>query len=195
MSAISHKYPRFTLAGFVGLQSSNTAMATLADLFTGESFTGFVGPALSWPLLNYGRLKNNVRVQDARFQQLVINYQNTVLKAAEEVENAVVANLQTQEQVRFLSAGVHATKGAVDLSLIQYRAGAIPFDRVLISEERLVAQQDRLAEAKGAISVNLIAMYKGLGGGWQMRHGQDFLPGEIKEVMRTRTNWGGLVGS
>jgi len=186
-------YPRFTLAGFVGLQSSDTGMATLADLFTGDSFTGFVGPALSWPLLNYGRLKNNVRVQDARFQQLVINYQNTVLKAAEEVENAVVAFLRAQEQVRFLSAGVQATKGAVDLSLIQYRGGAIPFDRVLISEERLVAQQDRLAEAKGAISVNLIAMYKGLGGGWQIRRGQDFVPGEIQEVMRTRTNWGGLL--
>ena len=186
-------YPRFTLAGFVGLQSSDTGMATLADLFTGDSFTGFVGPALSWPLLNYGRLKNNVRVQDARFQQLVINYQNTVLKAAEEVENAVVAFLRAQEQARFLSAAVQATKGAVDLSLIQYRGGAIPFDRVLISEERLVAQQDRLAEAKGAISVNLIAMYKGLGGGWQIRRGQDFVPGEIQEVMRTRTNWGGLL--
>ncbi len=186
-------YPRFTLAGFVGLQSSDTGMATLADLFTGDSFTGFVGPALSWPLLNYGRLKNNVRVQDARFQQLVINYQNTVLKAAEEVENAVVAFLRAQEQARFLSAAVQATKGAVDLSLIQYRGGAIPFDRVLISEERLVAQQDRLAETEGAISVNLIAVYKGLGGGWQIRRGQDFVPGEIQEVMRTRTNWGGLL--
>jgi NodT family efflux transporter outer membrane factor (OMF) lipoprotein len=191
--AKSDLYPRFTLAGFVGLESSNIGSISLADVFTGSSFTGFVGPAVSWPLLNYGRLKNNVRVQDARFQQLVINYQNTVLKAAEEVENAVVAFLRAQEQVRFLSGGVQATKQAVDLSLIQYRAGAIPFDRVLISEERLVAQQDRLAEAKGAISVNLIAMYKGLGGGWQIRRGQDFVPGEITEVMRKRTDWGGLL--
>lgn len=186
-------YPRFTLAGFVGLQSSDTGMATLADVFTGDSFTGFVGPAFSWPLLNYGRLKNNVRVQDARFQQLVITYQHTVLKAAEEVENAIVAFLRAQERARFLAAGVQATKQAVSLSRIQYRAGAIPFDRVLISEERLVVQQDRLAETEGAISANLIAMYKGLGGGWQIRRGQDFVPGEITEVMRTRTDWGGLL--
>lgn len=191
--AKSDLYPRFTLAGFVGLQSSDTGMAKLADLFTGESFTGFVGPAVSWPLLNYGRLKNNVRVQDARFQQLVINYQNTVLKAAEEVENGIVSFLRAQEKARFLAASVEATKGAVNLSLSQYRAGAIPFDRVLDSEERLVVQQDRLAETKGAISASLIAMYKGLGGGWQIRRGQEFVPGEIQEVMRTRSNWGGLL--
>ncbi len=191
--AVADLYPRFTLAGFVGLQSSDSRGTSLSDLFDGDSFTGFVGPSFSWPLLNYGRLKNNVRVQDARFQQLVVNYQETVLKAAEEVENAMVAFLRAQEQVNVLADAVEAQKRAVDLSLIQYRDGVITFTRVLDSQERLTNQQDRLAETKGATALNLIAMYKGLGGGWQIRRGKDFVPGDMKEVMRIRTDWGGLL--
>ncbi len=92
--AASDLYPAFSLFGFIGLQSSDSSGIStnvldqrlnltndvkFADLFDMDSLTYSVGPSVRWPLFNYGRLKNNVRVQDARFQQLVFNYQNTVL--------------------------------------------------------------------------------------------------------------------
>ncbi len=159
----------------------------------GNSFSGFGGPAFVWPLLNYGRIKNNVRVQDARFQQLAVEYQNTVLKAAQEVEDAIVAFLQAQEEVRFLAESVAASKRSVDLSLTQYREGLIDYTRVLQSEEFLVRQQDRLAETTGAIARNLIAVYKAIGGGWEIRRGHEFVPLEIREEMQERTSWGDLL--
>ena len=83
-------FPRVTLAGFIGFQTAGSSDfrsndAKLSDLFTSDSFTGSFGPAIQWPFLNYGRITNNVRVQDARFQQLVAEYQDTVLSAYQEV--------------------------------------------------------------------------------------------------------------
>jgi NodT family efflux transporter outer membrane factor (OMF) lipoprotein len=184
----SDLYPQISLAG-----SFNFAAENAADVFMGNSFSGFGGPAFVWPLFNYGRIKNNVRVQDARFQQLAVKYQNTVLKAAQEVEDALVAFLRAQEEVRFLAESADASKRSVDLSLTQYREGLTDFTRVLQSEEFLVQQQDRLAETTGAIARNLIAVYKALGGGWEIRRGQEFVPLEIREAMQERTSWGGLL--
>jgi NodT family efflux transporter outer membrane factor (OMF) lipoprotein len=181
-------YPRITLAG-----SFNFAAQDAADLFMGNSFSGFGGPAFVWPLLNYGRIKNNVRVQDARFQQLAVQYQNAVLKAAREVEDAMVAFLRAQEEVGFLAESVDASKRSVDLSLTQYREGLTDFTRVLQSQELLAIQQDRLAETTGAIARNLIAVYKAFGGGWEIRRGQEFVPLEIREAMQERTSWGDLL--
>ncbi len=186
--AKSDFYPQIALAG-----SFNLAAENAADVFKGSSFTGFAGPAFVWPLFNYGRITNHVRVQDARFQQLAVNYHNTVLRATQEVEDAIVAFLQAQEERRFLGESVDASKRSVDLALIQYREGFIDFTRVLQSQELLVRLQDRLAETTGAIVTNLIAVYKALGGGWQIRDGEPFVPGEIQEQMRERTNWGGLM--
>ncbi len=186
--AKSDFYPQITLAG-----SFNLTAQDAADLFMGNSFSGFGGPAFVWPLLNYGRITNNVRVQDARFQQLAVQYQNTVLKAAQEVEDALVAFLRAQEEVGLLAESVDASKRSVDLSLIQYREGLIDFTRVLQSEELLVRQQERLAETTGAIARNLIAVYKALGGGWEIRRGQEFVPVEVQEEMRERTRWGSLL--
>ncbi len=188
--AASDLYPRISIGGAIGVSSSDTD-----NLFKLGSMTGFGGPSIVWPIFHYGRFTNNIRVQDARFQEVVVNYQNTVLEAAAEVENAMVAFLRAQEQVKFLADAVNASKRAVDLALIQYREGLVAFTRVLDSEERLVSQQDRLAQTTGAIANNLIATYKALGGGWQIRQGQDFIPEQMKQEMRERTNWGDFLTS
>ncbi len=98
-------YPHFTLIGSIGLQSSNSPLtreggSDLSDLFSSDSFTYFTGPSLTWDLLNYGRIKNQVRVQDARLQQLVVNYQRTVLNAAREAEDAMADFIERQVQAR-----------------------------------------------------------------------------------------------
>jgi len=191
-------YPRFSLIGSIGLQSSEQGgflsnNAHFGDLFDSDSITYFVGPSVQWPILNYGRITNRVRVQDARFEQLVVNYQNTVLNAYREVEDAMVGFLNSKEEVIYLSDSVKASKRSVDLSLIQYREGVADYQRVLDTQRFLTSEEDRLTVISGDVIVNLISMYKALGGGWQIRQGQDFVKEETKEVMEERTNWGNLL--
>lgn len=191
-------FPRITLLGFFGFQSSDSSLtrtggSDFADLFSWESFTMATGPTVSWPIWNYGRLTNNVRVQDARFQQLLINYQNTVLRAAREVEDALVGFLLSQDQVSLLQESVDAAKRAVDLSYVQYREGAVDYTRVLNTQQFLLQAQDHLTLIKGSVPTNLIALYRALGGGWQMRLGKDFVSEQNLAMMKSRTNWGDLL--
>ncbi|MGI9508901.1 MAG: efflux transporter outer membrane subunit [Geminicoccaceae bacterium] len=191
-------YPRFTLGGFIGFNTSKDGgiqsnNADLGDLFDGGSFTGFIGPSFSWPILNYGRLANNVRVQDSRFQQSVVNYQDTVLRAYQEVEDALVAFLKSQDVTRYLARSVAASNRSAELSLLQYREGLVDYTRVLDAQAFLVAQQDRQAESRGAIARSLISTYKALGGGWETRDPNEAVPEQMQEEMQARTNWGGLL--
>jgi outer membrane protein TolC len=144
-------------------------------------------------LFNYGRIKNNVRVQDARLQQLLVNYQNTVLRAAQEAEDSMTGFLRTRDEVQYRVGGEKAARRAVDLALTQYREGATDYTTVLNTQQSLVAQQDQLTAVRGDVALSLIALYKALGGGWQIRQGKDPIPDAIKAQMRERTNWGGLL--
>jgi NodT family efflux transporter outer membrane factor (OMF) lipoprotein len=193
-------YPQFSLVGSIGLQSSEQGgitsnNANFGDLFDSDSITYFLGPSIQWPILNYGRIKNSVRVQDAQFQQLIVNYENTVLNAYREVEDAMVGFLRSQEQVTYLSNSVNASKRSVDLSLIQYREGVTDYQRVLDTQRFLTQEQDLLTSVNGEVALNLIAMYKALGGGWQIREGKDFVNEETKAEMQERTSWGGMLSS
>ncbi len=191
-------YPRFTLAGFVGFNTSDAGGATsnnasLTDLFDSDSLTGFIGPSVRWPIFNYGRLTNNVRIQDARFQELVVTYQNTVLRAYQEVEDSLIAFLRAQDQTRFLTESVTASQRSVDLSMLQYREGITDYVRVLDAQRFLVTQQDRTAESRGTIARSLIATYKALGGGWETRDPNAAVPAEVQEEMQARTDWGDVL--
>jgi len=186
--ATADLYPRFILAGFIGTQSTE-----FSTWFNHRSGTWLAGPSFSWDILNYGRIRNRVRAEDARFQELVANYRNTVLRAAEEVEDSIASYLRGQEQVSFLAQSVAAARRSTDLSLIQYRDGAVDFIRVLDSERFLVQQQDNLAAAQGNVVLNLVSLYKALGGGWQIRDGKPFVPPDIQKEMITRTNWDGIL--
>jgi NodT family efflux transporter outer membrane factor (OMF) lipoprotein len=194
-------YPHFSLFGSIGLRASDASVTAkgypggseFSDLFDYDSIEWFAGPSVSWDLLNYGRITNRVRVQDARLQELIVNYRDTLLRAAQEVEDAMAAFLGAQEQTGFLADGAHAAERSVDLSLLQYKEGLVDYQRVIDTQRFLSIEQDRLTEATGSIAVNLIAMYKALGGGWQIRQGKGFVPEETTEEMRARTNWGDLV--
>jgi outer membrane protein TolC len=151
------------------------------------------GPTFNWPLSNYGRIKNNVRVQDARLQQLLVNYQNTVLRAAQEAEDSMTGFLRSREEEGFRAQSETAAQRSVDLALTQYREGATDYTTVLNTQQTLVEQQDRLTGVRGNVAQSLIAMYKALGGGWQIRQGKEILPEQTKEQMSERTNWGDLL--
>ncbi|MCB1813534.1 MAG: efflux transporter outer membrane subunit [Candidatus Competibacteraceae bacterium] len=197
--ATADLYPSFSLTGSMGLRASANADLTatgnsgFSNLFEADSFELLGGAFFRWDIFNYGRIKNKVRVQDARFQQLIVNYQNTVLRAGQEVEDALVAFLRAQEQARLFGLSVKAAQRSVNLSLIQYRDGAVDYNRVLSTQAFLVQEQDRLTAARGDIANSLIFLYRALGGGWELRQGNDFVPAETKQTMQERTDWGQLL--
>jgi NodT family efflux transporter outer membrane factor (OMF) lipoprotein len=194
-------YPHFFLFGSIGLRASDAALtaagfpggSSLSDLWDSDSIEFFGGPGFSWDILNYGRIKNRVRVQDARFQQRVVNYKNAVLRAYQEVEDALTAFLRSQEEVGFLMESAKAATRSVELSQIQYREGLVDFQRVIDSQRSQVQVQDLLTQREGSVAENLVAVYKALGGGWQIREGKDFVPEETKKEMEDRTDWGHLL--
>lgn len=155
-------YPHLAVNGFIGYAADD-----LRELLDSRSFIGFVIPTLQWNVLNYGRIRNNVRVQDARLHGAALQYQQTVLKAGREVEDALVGFLQAQHQAQHLEESVHEAERFVELVILQFEAGVTDFNRVFNAQSTLVNLQDQLAVAQGNISLNLIQVYKALGGGWQ----------------------------
>ena len=165
-------YPSFSINGSVGYSAQS-----FPDLFRNSAFTGSVGPSFQWNLLNYGRIVNNVRLQDARFQELVAIYQQTVLTANEEVENGLVFFLRSQRATRLLDESVTAANEAVEVVILQYKQGKVDFNRYATIQQNLVTQQDDAAQSRGNIAKGLIQTYQALGGGWELRCGDGQLPG------------------
>ena len=188
--AKSDLLPRLSLLGTVSVTSKD-----FANLFDGESIEAFGGPSFRWAILNYGRITNNVRVQDAEFQALVSDYENTVLRAQSEVESAIAAFLGARRQVDFLLKSVDAARNAVTIADLQYREGATDYTRVINTQQFLLTEQDKLVSTRGTVALDLTTLYRALGGGWELRAGKDFVPPETAKQMRERTNWGGRLGS
>jgi NodT family efflux transporter outer membrane factor (OMF) lipoprotein len=186
-------FPAFSLNGTFGFLSSDVGRFKLGDITSWDSRTWAVGPSFQWNILNYGQITNLVRVQDALFQELVLTYQDTVLRAQQEVEDGLVSFLKAQERVVLLTEAAAAAKRSADLALIQYREGATDYTTVLTAEQNLLSQQDSLATQQGDVPQGLIATYRALGGGWEIREGQEFVPPAVIETMEERTNWGGLL--
>ena len=118
------------------------------NLFSTSSVFYSVGPSINWPFFNYGRLTNGVRVEDARFQQLLVSYRDTVLKAAQEVEDALAGFLNAQQAMVFEQNAVTAAQRSVELALVQYREGAADYQRVLDAQRSLLQQQNSLAQTQ-----------------------------------------------
>jgi outer membrane protein TolC len=191
-------YPSFSLLGEIGFETSSgggplSNNAGFHNLFDSGSLFYSFGPQFRWPLFNYGRITNNVRVQDARFQQLLVNYQDTVLRAAQEVEDALIGFLQSQEALVYDQNSVTAARRSVEISQRQYQEGATDYERVLDSQRALLQQETRQTNTRASIATNLIALYKALGGGWELRVDQPFLAESTQAEMRERTNWGRLL--
>ncbi len=162
--ATAEFYPHIAISGSIAFNAEQ-----FKDLNAWESIAGSIGPGFQWNILNYGRIQNNILVQDARFCQLVLQYQNTVLNANKEVEDGIVAFLKEKVRVQLLTEGVQETEKATELAMLQYEQGFADYQRVLDTQRALVLQQDNQAEARGKVALNLIAVYKAVGGGWQTR--------------------------
>lgn len=190
-------YPHFVLFGTIGWQATNASAPgedhSLGDIFSSKNLFWKAGPSFSWDIFNYGRIRNRVRAEDALLQQTIVQYRDTVLKAQKEVEDAIVAFLRSREEEKFLADSVNSSRESVDLSLLQYEEGLIDFQRVLDTQRVLSAQANRFSETNGKVGTNLVALYKALGGGWQVRVGREIINADTVDEMSRRTDWGGLL--
>jgi NodT family efflux transporter outer membrane factor (OMF) lipoprotein len=159
--ARSELYPRLTLAGLVGRQSNDI---THFGLGVGNFFS--VGPALRLPLFTGGRIRSNIAVQDARLEETEIAYQQTVLSALAEVENALSASAREKEREDQLRAAEGQNRDAVSLTRELYSKGLGDYLAVLDAQRELLSTQQQLAQSQTALLLDTIALYKALGGGW-----------------------------
>ncbi|WP_245257416.1 efflux transporter outer membrane subunit [Methylocapsa acidiphila] len=191
--AVADLYPAISITGSFGGLASNAYGHNLGQMLhpIGRAFS--VGPSFQWNLLNYGQITNNVRLQDATLQQYLVDYQNSVLKAQQEVENGLSVFLQSRIQAEFLRRSVAAANGALTIALEQYNLGTRDFTTVLTAEQNLLQAETNLAVAQGNVPLGLTMVYRALGGGWQIRGANEFVPPAINAEMRSRTDWGDVL--
>jgi multidrug efflux system outer membrane protein len=181
----SELFPAVALGGSLVL-SASSAMGSPYGMDWG------VGPAIVWNF-DYNRLTNQVLVQDSRFQQRFEQYQDTVLRAARELEDAAIDFAQRRAQVSILEESVQAARRSLDIADVQYREGLVDYERVLDSQRALFSQQESLATTRGGVAQSLIALYKALGGGWQPGRALPIVDDQTRAEMADRSNWKRLI--
>jgi len=159
--ATADLYPKFRLVGTIGLESLLSG-----HLLEWASRFWSLGPAVSWKAFDAGAIRKNVEVRSARQEQALLNYENVILQALEEVENALTAFAKEQQRLDRLEKAVEAARKAETVARDRYQAGLVDFTDVLDAQRTLQAFQDELAQSRGAVTADLIRLYKALGGGW-----------------------------
>ncbi len=175
-------YPSIALLGSLGLSATSLAGSP-------RTLAWGIGPNLVWNVFDHGRLTGEVLVQDARFQQLHEQYQGAVLKAAREVDDAAVGFATNRTQIPILQGAVNAAQRSLEIASIQYQEGITDFQRVLDSQRTLFSQQDLLVSALSNVTLNLIALYKAMGGGWQQGRDRPLPDDTTHETMGKHSDW------
>lgn len=181
--------PKFALLGSIGFASSHTG-----NFFERNSFRSLYGGGINWTPLIYPFTIEPVRVQDARYQEAIALYRETVLRALAEVEDSSARFLSTQDALHALAASAEASRRAAGLALDQYARGTLPYPGAVEALQRLVDQQDRAIQMRGDVALNLVALYKALGGGWQRSRDKPLLPEAVRKQMEQRTDWWSFSG-
>jgi NodT family efflux transporter outer membrane factor (OMF) lipoprotein len=162
--ATADLYPKFSLTGDIALQS-----VSVGDWFTGGSRYWNAGPTVQWRIFDAGRIRANIRIQNARADQALAAYEQSMLAAFTDVETALTAYAKEQTRRQSLAHGAQANERAVALATDLYRNGLADFLRVLETQRSLYQSQDALIQSDRAVCSDLIALYKALGGGWESR--------------------------
>jgi multidrug efflux system outer membrane protein len=156
-------YPTFSISGFV-----EAVAGSFSSVFEGESVGWGIIPGFRWDLFQGGKIRNNIRAEEARTEQALYGYQQTILLALEEVEDALVAYDRERVRRDRLQEAANASQRAVDLVRTQYISGLTNFQNLLDTQRSLFQQQDLLAESEGRVVQNLIVLNRALGGGWSL---------------------------
>ncbi len=159
--AKAEAYPSFNLQGSLGYESM-----ALSGLISPSSFAAAILSGISWPIFRGGAIRNNIKVQGALQEQALLDYETAIYQAVEEVENALYAFAREHERMRHLEAATKSAEEAANVALQQYEAGLSDFQNVLETQRSLTNFQDQLAQSRGTATLELISLYKALGGGW-----------------------------
>ncbi len=192
-ATVAELYPAFSLNGVFSFASNSIGENSVSNLFVWSGRQVTAGPSILFPILNYGQITNQVRMQDALTQQALLNYQSIVLQAQQEVANAIANYRYSKETVRILSQTVVDAKSATHLAVVRYRNGETDYTSVLDAQRNQLSVESDLVKTLGDIDLALCSLYRALGGGWQLRGDKDVISAQIKEEMAARTNWGGLL--
>lgn len=182
--AESDFYPSLTLLGSI-VWSGDTLKGTSRSL----DLIG--GPSLRWNLFDHGQISNNVRVQDARLQQLIESYRDKVRQAAREADDAATGVIKSLERERILREAEAAAERSLVLASAQYREGYSDFQRVLDAQRALLELQDNYLVSRSNAVSNVIALYKAVGGGWYSALPR--VDPATRQQMQQRTDWGDLL--
>ena len=189
-ATMAELYPSFSLFGNIGYNSSNKTGNWLAG---SDALGVTIGPSFSWNIFNYGRIKNQIRLQDAIFEESLVKYNKQVLSAVQEVSNALNGYVLTRKQHIENKKAVEATIRAFNISVVQYNDGLVNYQRLLTTVEKLTSTQDRFASIKGNMALSAVSLYKALGGGWQISRGKSYISKETAAKMKARTDWGAYL--
>lgn len=184
--AKSDYFPAITLLGSIGWSANSLANSP-------DTSSLVAGPALSWNLFDFGRIRGNVRLQDARLQQTIEVFQDNVLQAAREIDDSAIGVVKTAEQQQLLDGALQAAQRSLDLADTLYQEGYADFQRVLDAQRALFAQEEQQLLNHSAHISAIIALYKSIGGGWMDMTLEQMIPESVRETMQNRTNWGDLL--
>jgi len=159
--ATADLYPKFSLVGSAGLQSVGAS-----DFFTSGSKLWSIGPSMTWPIFQGGQIVATIEVRDAQAQEALLTYRQTILTALQDTENAIVAYTRERDRHERLVAAAASNQRAVELSTALYTRGLSDFLSVLDAQRNLLQAQNDLALSETAVSTDLVALHKALGGGW-----------------------------
>ena len=197
--ATADLYPSFSLNGTLGLAAAGNTNTTrtgdsgFGELFRPESLTYAVGASFVWPFLNYGRIQNNIRVEDSRLQQALIQYREQVIQAAREVEDAMVAFDGSRRQDEILQDTVASALRSTELSMLRFQEGFADYQRVIDSQQAQIVQQQRYVQNRGLAIRSLVSLYRALGGGWQINGNTPFVDDATRDEMQQRTDWDDML--
>jgi NodT family efflux transporter outer membrane factor (OMF) lipoprotein len=159
--ATAEAYPSFNLQGSLGFES-----LALSGLISPANFAAGILSGISWQIFQGGAIRNNIKVQGALQEQALLDYETAIYQAVEEVENALYALVREHERISHLEVATKSAEEAANLALQQYETGLSDFQNVLETQRSLPNFQDQLAQSRGTATLDLISLYKALGGGW-----------------------------
>ena len=186
-------YPTFTLSGTFGYATSNYGNLTSPNLFSWGNNSSGVSAGLYLPLFYRGAIVDQVRVQDAIFQQSLLAYQNQVLNAQKEVEDSLVTISTTKSSKEDLARGVIAAQSAADLALERYKTGQNDYTTVITAQQNLLNIQNSLVQTSSNELIGYVGAFKALGGGWTSDMSPPKLPDQMIADMTDRTDWGSVL--
>ncbi len=179
-------FPAISLVGSIGWSTSSVDGSPEVRTFA-------AGPALRWNIFDYGRIGNNVRLQDARLQEAIEQFRNSALLAAQEIDDAAIVVVKTGEQQEPLGGAARAAERSLDLANTLYQEGYADFDRVLDAQRVMFTQAERELLNDSAHISAVITLYKAVGGGWVEMPMEAIVPQPVRDEMRARTDWGDLL--